>query len=64
MSETKAKKISVVIRRGENFKCGAIGFDFSKFDWICEKVHPNPKWSLLLMMHQEIAWRVETKVDN
>ena len=37
MSKTKAKKISVVRRRGEKFRCKDIGFDFSKFKWICEK---------------------------
>ena len=33
MSETKAKKISVV-RRGEKFRCKAIEFDCSEFKWI------------------------------
>ena len=37
MSETKAQKISVARRRGENFRCKDIGFDFSKFKWMCEK---------------------------
>ena len=42
MSETKAKKISDVRRRGENFRCGAIRFDFfQNLIKSVKKLHPN-----------------------
>ena len=37
---------------------------FQNLSKYVKKLHLNSKWSILLMMHKQIAWRVETKVDN
>ena len=64
MSETKARKL--VVFEGEEKTSDEKLSDliFQNLSESVKKLHPNSKWSILLMMHQEIEWRVETKVDN